>query len=102
MTVAGEPYELEFAISAERHLADVLPAYASQRWKPADIEVVDSETDPRTGDLIQPDPLPVDPSAERLDALHALLAAQDLTAAQVSEMLRLERGLVAKAQEFEL
>jgi len=29
----------------------------------------------------------------RLSALHSLLAAQDLTASQVSEMLRLERGL---------
>ena len=41
--------------------------------------------------MIDPDPADVDPDAERLESLHALLAAQDLTGPQTSEMLRLER-----------
>ncbi len=90
-TVAGEEYEPEFRVSPEQHRLDVLAAYASQGWAENDLEVVDSYTDPREGSMIDPDPADVDPDAERLESLHALLAAQDLTGPQTSEMLRLER-----------
>ena len=91
-TAPDDEWGLGFAVSKEQHLWDVLPAYQSQGWTGEDIEVVDSESvDPRKGEFIDPDPLPIDRDAERLDALHALLAAQDLTRAQTSEMLRLER-----------
>ncbi len=82
-----------FRQSPEQHGLDVLTGYRSQGWDPDDLEVVDSDADPRKGVLIEPDPPVVDPCAERLESLHALLAAQDLTGPQTSEMLRLERNL---------
>ena len=92
-TAPDEEYEPEFRVLPGQHRLDVLAAYESRGWSEDDIEVVDSEKDPRKGMLIEPDPAPTDPDAERLEGLHALLAAQDLTAAQTSEMLRLERKL---------
>ncbi len=93
-TAAGAHWEEpDFAVPQGRHLSDVLPAYASHGWTPEEIEVVDATEDPRAGVFIDPDPAEVDPDEERLESLHALLAAQDLTHSQVSEMLRLERNL---------
>ena len=92
-TIMASDGDEDFAIPPERHLADVLAAYQSQGWSADDIEVVDAKRDPRKGVHIDPDPAVVDPDVERLDALRSLLVAQDLTISQVSEMLRLERGL---------
>jgi len=84
----------EFRTSPGQHLADALAAYQSHGWGPADFEVVDCVGEnPRGGSIIEPDPVPVDPDAVRLEELHGKLAGGSLTVAQVSEMLRLERGL---------
>ena len=93
-TEPDDEWGLGFAVSKEQHLRDVLPAYRSRGWAEEEIEVVDSEdVDPRAGALIEPDPLPVDPDTERLAGLHAMLKAQNLSAPQLSELLRLEKGL---------
>jgi len=92
-TIMASDGDEDFAIPAERHLVDVLAAYQSQGWTASDVEVVDAKRDPRKGVHIDPDPAVVDPDAERLAALHALLAVQNLSGPQTSEMLRLERGL---------